>query len=52
MIRAAAPARTLDALVARHGDVPVLPVSFAQMRFYVLDQSAATADSVSVRGAT
>ena len=38
MIRAAAPARTLDALLARHGDVPVLPVSFAQRRFYVLDQ--------------
>jgi amino acid adenylation domain-containing protein len=38
MIRVATPSPTLDALAALHGDMPVLPVSFAQMRFYVLDQ--------------
>jgi amino acid adenylation domain-containing protein len=28
----------VDALLARHGDVPVLPTSFQQQRFWILDQ--------------
>lgn len=29
---------TVDAIAARHGDVQVLPVSYAQQRFWMLDQ--------------